>query len=278
MGEVVNITPQTALEKPDWMKNQPIEGVEELARVVRPPRLKIIQKQSGSELQAKFNVGDVILSPMGELLAAFNKGGVPSPFLFTPIFYFEEFCQWAPLALKGKVPMITARTTNPMDALAKKCLSNETRTEMLTEVNGQLLGQAYEFKNLQHLNFICVVNHDGHPLNGTMFLMTFASGSFAVGTRLASLIKQRKASPFMCIFQGSVNPTPRKNERGDWYVLEFTQPQSGSPWTTEEQFGIFQREHNSLREDFRKGRVDTALEEHEDPAAAATGPEQGAKF
>jgi hypothetical protein len=266
MSEVTKIVPQLAPDLPAHLAGQPITGMEEMAMIIRPPRLKIIQKQAGSELQAAFNIGDIILSPMNAMLAPFNKGGTPSPVYFTPIFFYREYVCRAPIALRGKAPMIVERSTDPRSQLAKNCEDPSKRLEMRT-----FAGAQYEFRNQTQLNFVCVVNHPEHPLDKTEFIVTFAGGSIGGGERLAQLVKMRKASPFGCVFQMSVDPTPRKNEKGDWYVLKIDNPPQGvAPWVGPEAYIELNKTYDALRAAFRDQRLSVEDEEdHADAAAAA---------
>ena len=53
---------------PSWMKEDEAKGTESLLQYIIPPRIKIVQKQSDSELLERFNPGDVIIVPSNTML------------------------------------------------------------------------------------------------------------------------------------------------------------------------------------------------------------------
>ena len=78
----------------------------EMRRYVRPPRIKIVQRTSDMYLEKGFKPGDVLMIPQLVKIAEQHQ-----PFFFVPIYFFAQWCEQNPIALKGQAPMIRASTS-----------------------------------------------------------------------------------------------------------------------------------------------------------------------
>jgi hypothetical protein len=105
-------------------------GLKEVAKVVRPSYVKIVQRQSSEELTKKFGIGSIILTPDNMLVhpALENDSDVVVPFV--PIFFYIEYAKFAPFLLKGKEPFVQERTTNPKSSIALKASNSATWSEL----------------------------------------------------------------------------------------------------------------------------------------------------
>ena len=200
-----------------------------------------------------------------------DKGKVTNegtPFLFTPVFFFPEWCVWNPLELKDKLPMIRERTFDPQNPIAKKARDPQLRFEPFPD-NPQ-----YKLRYVEHLNFVIMLD-PSHEFGAQPIILTFCRGEHVAGSRLCSAITMRKAPLYGCVFEGRVG-TPRANERGSWYGLDARNPESSSPWVEKGRFEA----HKAIHEEFKalhadaKVRVDYDKDSEADPAATAEGPEK----
>lgn len=209
---------------PAFMAEQP-SGMEVLAGYVKPPRLKVIQKSADSALLGEFSVGDLIAQPQNIIVAAIEKNekgkptGYGSPFYFTPVFFFVEYCAWNPLELKGTLPAVRERTFDPNSALAAKCNNPKLWFEKCPELPEKSV------RNVEHLNFIVSLVNNSEIGNVPM-LMGFSRGNHRYGTNFAGLVKMRKAPLYGCQFSGRV--ARRENTKGEWYGIDVSNPAGDS--------------------------------------------------
>lgn len=227
-------------------------GTELLGEFVRPPRAKMVQKTADDELLKDFKPGDLILVPQKVLVASRNGS-----FLFTPVFFFPEWCKVTPLKLKGAEPMIVERSTDPKSSLAIKSRNEATRREPHPNYPGD---RDYDYTYVENLNFISVL-HDG-PMAGMPFVLAFSKAEWKVGSSFASLIKMRNAKIFACVFEGRISDTPRKNAKGEWFGVDVVNPTSGSPWVESERYTLLEALHNDLKAKHAEGLIQV---DYDDP-------------
>lgn len=240
--DVTKVNPNLAL--PEHLRDKEVKGVEQLADFVRPPLMKIIQKQADDAFHEKFNLGDCIILPAQAVVAEHGDS-----FKFVPLFFYSEACTWSPIDKRGQMPAILDRTTHKESELYKKATNRDFWNEEIVHE-----GQKVQVRHVEHLVFI-VTLYD-HPLAGEPMIMSFSKGEFGTGCKFASLIKTRKASPFACVFQAKVSEEPRKNNKGSWYGFDISNPDvDTSPWVTAEELPRFEAIHDDLNEHFKKGML-----------------------
>ena len=241
-SDITKVTPNLAL--PEHLQGAQVEGVAELADLVRPPFIKIVQKQSDDLLLAAFKAGDTIIQPQQALITEKTE-----PFQFVPLFHYREWCTWAPIEMKGQVPAILARTLNMEDQLAKKAMSVDLREEKGYDFDGKKMDVTHS----EHLNFVVALyNHD---FSGDPMIMSFSKAEWKTGAKFAGLIKMRKASIYDCVFNAVVSDIPRSNNYGSWFGFDITNPTEVSPWVTKEEHDVFGKLHRELKEHHDKGRL-----------------------
>lgn len=239
-NDIIRIDP--SLELPAHLQNKEIKGLEVVKEVIRPPVLKIVQKQSRDEILDRFGKGTLITQPA---LAEVAPNDVA--FHFTPIFIWQEFQTWVKREqVQGDIPHVLESTTDSKSALAAKC---QNRDLWFETVNRE--GINLDVRHIETLCFLVVLHN--HPFGGpeTPMIMTFSKGEYRTGSNLSSLIQMRKASPFDCIFEAKVCKEPRGNDAGTWYGLDITNPSEDSgvsPWCTEEQGKAFEEMHDKFKE------------------------------
>lgn len=264
-GNLVKVTPN--LNLPDYLQDQPVQGLDELKNFVVPPVLKIIQKQSADELLTRFNVGDCIVLP-AEAVVALHTGqeGEPEIFNFVPLFFYSEYCTWTPIELRGQVPAILERTLDRGSPLARKATNSKLWAE---EIEHE--GRKIKVRHVEHLNYVVTLYN--HPLAGEPMIMSFSKGEHSTGSRLASMIKMRKASLYANVFQAHVSVEPRKNQKGSWFGYDIENPtaEGVSPWVTKDELERFRVLFNEVNEYYKHGRLRTEYDPSDDadPAAAA---------
>ena len=261
--QITKVTPDLVL--PDFLVDQEIKGIEELKQYVRPPYIKIIQKNAGPELLAAFGTGDVVLSPTNSLITEMEvdgKGriveGQISSFKFVPIMFWVEWCTWNPYKLKGQEPAIIYRTTDVNDPIVAKSKSKQLRFEPHPKY---LEDPTMQIRHVEHLNFlVCLYDHalgSEEPC-----VMSFAKGEHFSGQKFASLIKMRKTSLYNCVFEAVVTYRPGDGS-GDWYGLDIENPSDSVPWVKKEEQPIFEQLHI----DFDKLRAASTIQATYEPEA-----------
>lgn len=202
---------------PAFMQEDGQLGVEEMQQFITPPRLKIVQRQSGQEFLDKFEPGEVILVPQFVKVAGLSEErNVGEPFYFTPIFFFPEWCLWNPIETKGSLPAIRERTLDPDSPMVVKSRRKELWEEKIDGVN---------CRYCEHLNFLVLI-HGNDNVPPLPVVMSYARAEHRTGSNLASLIKMRNAPLFGCNFQGVTRV--RSNQKGTWFGIDPTNPDANS--------------------------------------------------
>ena len=174
-------------DKPAFLADKQMVGLEGVSRIVRPSMIRIVQKNSSDELTERFAAGSIILMPDSMLL-----GDPETPVEFVPIMFFQEYCKWSPMKLKGIEPMIKERTFDPNSSTARKAQNPETWSESHPQHPGD---EKFNYRYVEHLNFLV-------KLAGEAFrhldpvLVSFAKTNYTVGQRLGKLMMARQASIF----------------------------------------------------------------------------------
>jgi hypothetical protein len=243
---------------PAFMHEDRDMGVKELRQYIVPPRIKIVQPQSGEPFKPQFNEGDVVLVPqMVQVAPIMLENGRPTkngtPFHFIPVFFFPEWCCWNSILMKGSVPAIRERSFDPMSMIAQRSRSEQTRFAPQPE---QPNNPKMQLRFLEHLNFVVVLLGE-NEVAGIPTVISFLSGEHKTGSTLSSLITMRRCPIFGCQFEAAARY--RTNAKGQWYGLDITNPsiQSGfsGSVTDENQYNALKKAHL----DFKKAHADRVL-------------------
>jgi len=255
------------VELPAFMQNEEIMGVESLGEFVIPPRIKIIQKQASDELLATYKPGDIILTPTNMTVLDIKKDNgktivcPENSFNIVPLFFYPEWATWNDYKLKGQEPPIRYRTTDPTDPIVAKSRDASLREEDDPDHQGM------KIKHLEHLNYIVMIVD--HPLEGTPVLLSFSGGEWSQGSKLASLIKMRKASLFGCVF--TLNAEHRVGKVADWEGLTPANPANRTPWVDEDKYELYKSLHEEFKSLHKESRLKASLEDETvDADSAAT--------
>lgn len=268
---VVAVNPNSNL--PDFMKSaDPNKGRELLQEFVVPPRIKVMQ--TNSENAETYPAGTVLLSATKNIIAGKEAGEDGDPFLIVPVFFYPEYCIWSPLALKGQVPMILDRSTDPTSDIAKRAKSKELREAKYTvEKHGEI-----DVRYVEHLNFLCAIYGD-HPLRDTVCIMSFSRGEWGAGSRFTNMLDQRKAPPFGCVFQAQVSAKKRTNAKGSWYGIDISNPPENiSPWVTAQEYADYEAIYDGLAAKHKLGLIKADHEDPEDETAPDTSIDEAAQY
>ena len=242
---------------PDFMKDEEVLGTEDLSQFIIPPRIKVVQKQSGAPFDELFKPGQAVIVPqMIPLADVENKKG--EPFHFVPLFFYPEWCTWNPLEMKGTLPAIRKRTTDPKDPLVAKCRNRELWFETCPENP-----EGKPLRNVEHLNYI-VMLVGGHELDGTPMIMSFSKGEHSSGSNFAALIKMGKAPMYGRHYEAAVAHRP-DNPKGAWYGINVTSPSAGSgitPFVSDlELFQAYKSMHLELKQAHEDGMIQASYED-----------------
>lgn len=249
-----------------------IRGTENLAQYYVPPRLKIVQAQSGDQYRnAGFKPGDVLLVPEMSLIAHSGE-----PFWITPIFMFTEFCKWNPYGLKGQLPTIAERTFNIDSDIAKRAMSKNEKDwyEVCDQApKSKQSDRQFQCRYCEHINFLSVARLNSgisdHPANHQInnpFLISFHHSGFYEGKQLSTLIVNRRVDIFTNQFEFKTGD--RTNQQGTWKGFFVTNPSLDSkmsPFVESEQDALnYEAIYIKMQEKFTSGEI---RPDYEDEAA-----------
>lgn len=201
-------------------------GLEGASNILVPPRLKVIQKQSASELLAQFDPGTVVAMPQKAIIAPMVKDKITNRntetgarFYFVPLFQFSEFCLWEPNGVK---PCIVDRSFDPRSKLAFQARERATMPHpSLKGPDGQPLLRKF----VEHLNFIVLLLRNG-DFESLPVTISFQRGEYRSGQAFLTLATMRKTFLYGCRFAASVHgpSSGRKNAQGEWYGIDVENP------------------------------------------------------
>ena len=243
-------------------------GVENLQEFIKPPRLKIVQKQADDSLLERFSVGDMICTPAQELVV--NKG---EPLVVAPLFFWPEWATWNPYELKDNLDTIAYRTTDPEDPLVAKCRNPNMRSEDYV-VNGEVQvdkkGSPLKLTHCEHLNYLLEILSG--PQAGSQAIISFFRAQHQDGTNFAQLIKMRKAPLFATQFELK---TYQKSYSGNsWYGTRISNPQTVAPFATEEEFEFRKKIFEEMTTAHAKGQI---IVDHDDDPNVVDGEASSAE-
>jgi len=238
------------------------EGVADVAKFVRPPRVKVCQSNRSGNLK-QFKEGSVILSPAGVLVAENNQ-----PFYFVPVLYFPEYLTLNPWALKATLPFIRERSLDDMGEIARKA-----RDPKLRKADPCPEDMKENLTHVESLTVLCVIV--GHPL---VCAMSFQRGDYRVGEQLASQISMRGGPIYSMVFEGRVSDTKRKNDKGEWYGIDISAPTGDgapSPWVqSAEEYAKLRDMHRKLKKDLQDKLI--IIEHDHDDETESVAPSEAA--
>jgi hypothetical protein len=229
--------------RPDFLTDAPVVGTEALKEYVVLPRFKVVQKQAGPDLLAKYGPGDLITSPSQVLVAEMgrsdgrNADKEGAPLYFVPIFFFTDWVTQNPIERKDQLPMIHYRTADPNDPIVAKSRDKNLRQEPLILGDGKQdthNGKPLFRRHVEQLNWI--IMPQGSEAIQDPIVLVHAKGDHFAGRNFAGLVRMRKASPFACIFELHTAYRPPRGAGQDWYGIDVRNPAEGAPfgpWVTD---------------------------------------------
>ena len=203
-------------------------GIQNLQQYWVPPRLKIVQAQSGDQYRnAGFKPGDILLVPEMSLIAHSGE-----PLWITPIFMYTDFAKWSPYGMKGQMPVIQERTVDIDSNIAKRARSKKEEDwyEICPDAPKAKQGdQQYQYRYCEHINFLCVLRLNNkspeHPANrhiNNPFLLSFHHAGFYEGKQLSTLIVNRRIDIFTGQYE--LKTVDKTNKKGTWKGFQVTNP------------------------------------------------------
>lgn len=245
---------------PSYMQGDAGAGTEEMQGYVTVPRLKIVQKQASSELLAQFGVGDVIITPVNVVAAEWRRDAKGRPLedgaphlLVVPVYFYPEWATWNPIALRGSVPAVAYRTTDPNDPVAHKSQNPGLRVEPFPD------DPSLKLRHVEHLNFVLYIA-DG-PVAGEVAVASFCRGAHVEGSKFSTLIRMRRAPIYGCAFDLTL--AERTNQQGEWLVFRANNPEGASPWTDKELYPRVKDLHENFRALHDSSKLRAAIDDDE---------------
>lgn len=258
---------QLAASRPDFMNEDGRMGTDLVLQKIRPPFLKIVQKQSSNELIDAFGIGAVILSPDNTLVLEPKA----APVRVIPLLFFVQYLKLRGIAFKGQEPMIADSSLDPSSELARKCMDRNHWKEFHPQHPGS---EEHAYRNCETLSFLMMFEEE--HLTSMPVVVSFMRGSFAKGQQFCNLISMRKAPIFGCVFELCVDPTPGRNAKGEWWRLKIDNPAEG-PWVPHERYAALKKLHETLKSQYDNGQIELDYDEDETAAAVeGSGSDVGA--
>jgi hypothetical protein len=205
---------------PAFMQEEHDLGVADMKRFIVPPRLKIVQPLSKGVYAEKFNPGDLVMTPAAQLIIGLDVDAkkralaTSQQVIFTPLFFFAEFCAWNPLETRGNLPAIRERSFDENSMVAKRCRDANLRFEPCPE----MLEKNIRF--VEHLNFLIQIHTEDMLLPPV--IISFSKAEHTVGRNFMNLIMMRRAPIYGCKF--AMNVAQRENQKGVWFGLDVDNP------------------------------------------------------
>lgn len=260
-------TTNTDLTVPEYLADEAGVGLEDTARLITPPRMRIVQAQSRAPLSDLFNVGDTVIVPQNELVAPLPyDGGRPAEqgedFLITPLFFYVEFLVWNDIKLQATEESVLNRTTDPEDEIALKARNPKLWKE--AHPNGKA---DYFIRYSEHLNFIVTIENENSDVRGLPIVMSFNGAEHRTGANFLALLKMRRAPLYGCTF--NVATGRRENSKGNWYGWDITNPKDGSPrWVPANKIDAYRELYHEMKEAFESNMLATEYDVEENTSSA----------
>jgi len=243
---------------PTFLQGITDTGTEDMGQFIVPPRIKVVQPVSRGEYKEKFAPGDAVLIPQmikvtGLILDEKNRPQNESDaVVFTPLFFFPEYCLWNPLESRGTLPMVRASSFDPKSDIAIASRDPNRREVPCPEMPDK------KMRYVEHLNFIVLIHGDG--LNMLPALMSFSRSEHRAGTNFMALIKMRMAPMYGCKFV--FRTRYRENDRGQWYGIDIENPPEAiGAFVDDKTFAVTQHHYLELK----KAHADKAIRvDHDD--------------
>ncbi len=240
-------------------------GIENMGIHIVPPRLKVVQPTSKGVYAEKFAPGDIVLTPQQLLVTRLlfdeeskRPMGHSPEVLFTPLFFFPEYCVWNPLD-RGSLPMIREQSLDPKSAIAIKARDFKSRSAPCPEMPDKFITY------VEHLNFVVMI----HSEELTMpLVMSFSKAEHKVGSNFMTMLQMRRTAIYGCqfVFRSQYRESPK----GRWYGIDIDQPPVAlGSWVTDpDQFERNKQQYLRLKE----AHADKALVvDHSDDASEILG-------
>lgn len=233
VAEVKNVK-GSMIERPNYVATLGDESGDDgllktMQSYMQPPRLKIIQGQSGAPYKPKFRDGDILVIPQLEKI-----GDLETPFVFTPLAVFPTFMAVNPFQMKGQLPFIREMSFDENSEVAKKA---RALTSVPCPENPD-----FKVKYGTSLNFLIRIS-DIDLSTSLPIVMFFRSSEFKTGQTLLTMIQERRSKSYLCRFRASsiFNQGPK----GSWYGLTFHN--DTNPWISEDKVSEYKAESEALR-------------------------------
>lgn len=244
-----------SLAVPDFMREDGNMGTEQLAKFVQPPRLLVVQALSGAPLN-KYESGTVLLLPEERVVLGYSKGQTASNghFLFTPLFFFNEYVVANPRSIAKSHGSVRERTFDDNSDIARRAMSRDksVREFPCPEALDKMC------KYMVRMNYLLwlYANEGEAPYNAPCLLTLKSTGSTAARV-LNSMIQARRTAVFGNIFAAST--AARSNNEGAWHGFEFSNPPVGSPSFVEDKstYDMFKQAHLDAKSAFEQQLFNT---------------------
>jgi len=210
-------------------------------------RVKMIQSMASSELLELFDPGDVIASPVNQLICKHEKGEQNS-FRVVPLMFFPEWCKRSDRK-DMEARFILERSFDADSVLARRSKDPRQREEKYD-------GDKYVAKYCEHLNFIILIYDPTHEFHMETFALSYSVGEHFAGANFISACSMRGGASNRAPLWSQVwDLVPIFRDRGTnkWWGMDHRSPPvdeegNSQGFILEEEVELFKGLHEELFE------------------------------
>ena len=243
---------------PEYIKALPKDDLADMRKCMSPPRIKVIQPQTGEPFKPPFVDGDSIIIPQG-----IHIGSTSQEFTFVPVHFFQTWACFNPFKMKATLRYIRSMSFDPDSVVAKKAES------FITEPCPENPKESIEYRKI--MNFLIrIISPVGEYPSDPVTLVCM-KGEYKQGRTLLGLIERRGAPRYVCQFNAI--SAYRASSDGKWYGLDFRN--APQPFVSEAMVPSLRADHEILVELVKNRQISVDLDDTDVPNHS---PDKETKF
>lgn len=224
-------------------KETRIDDKRDIAKLLSPPRMKIVQSQSGIQFKGdgKFKDGDILIIPQ-----MIKIGDLNTEFTFVPLHFFPTYCCFNPWDLKDQLQYIREMSFDVESIVGKKALA--FRNEQCPE------NARYEIEYRKVINVFAKIEGDFGSDAPEYVTQIFNKGEYSTGQVLVDLVIKRPADRYVQKYNALSKW--KQDKKGSHYGLDIRN--APDMWVAEDKVALYRELHLYLKKmvDDRQVEID----------------------
>ena len=164
---------------PDYLRDVPVTGIEDMGKHQNMPRIKVLQATSDSDLNSQYGLGSAILRNENTIVAKFEE-----PFHAVPLLFRASFQKWADIKDTSFASPIVEENFDDDSLLAQRAKSRFVED----------YGNGFVYSYCRSLNFWAEIISG--EAKGIIAAISFVRGGEGVGKRLCGELNRRGCAIF----------------------------------------------------------------------------------